>query len=190
MHARIAVLIAGILCTTAAAQAQTPQQSAAVALCSSNTIWLATDAEDGQFNGMSQSGTLLVLRNVSSAPCALNPFAKFVLKDGGMKTLDVTVETPNPFRGPTVDDRQLPMGHGPVVRPIVLAAGAEATTTLRWITGPVFDHSICVNPAFLSLDLAGSFVQTALSAHICGPDSAHIVITATGRLTLDPVYRP
>ena len=187
MHARIVVLIAGLVCTTVAAQAQAPQQPA-VPSCSSNTLRLATDAEGGQFNGMSQSGTVLVLRNVSSAACALNPFAKVVLKDGAMKTLDVTVDTPNPFRGPTIDGRRLPMGHGPVVRPIVLAAGAEATTTLHWITGPVFDHSICVDPAFLSLDLAGSFVQTALPAHICGPDAAHIVITTTGRLGLDQYH--
>lgn len=38
-------------------------------MCKASDLALGTDSEHGNFNGMSYSGTLLVLRNLSSAAC-------------------------------------------------------------------------------------------------------------------------
>ncbi len=172
------------------ARAQTPSQSAPkIASCQANQLSLGTDAENGNFNGMSHSGTLLVLRNISPSVCRLQPFAQLSFQDSEHKAVPITISQQSPFEGPIVNGKRLPMGHGPVVIPILLASGAEATLTLRWVSGDVYDHGTCVTPTSLLLKIGNTTVQTAFDGHICGQDAAHVGITAT-RFGLDPVYKP
>ena len=137
-------MFVGILFAVSGSASHVDARTLALALsqtvpdCSSSQIALNTDAEDGRFNGMSHSGTLLVLRNDSTTACRLDPFAQIVLKDRRSNALNVAVHPATAFQGPVVKGRPLPMGHGPVVLPIVLAPGAEATASLRWVSGSCF----------------------------------------------------
>ena len=160
-----------------------------IAPCHSDQLSLSTDAENGNFNGMSHSGTLLVLRNISPSVCSLQPVPQLSFKDSRHKTIPITVDQKNPFQGPIVNGKHLPMGHGPVVLPLLLAPGAEATLTLRWVSGAVYDHGTCLTPSSLLLKIGDSTLQTAFDCHICGPDASHVTITAT-KFELDPVYKP
>lgn len=184
----ILVLLSALSCRLGHAQAQS-QPAPSIATCQANQLSLSTDAENGNFNGMSHSGTLLVLRNISPSVCRLQPVAQISFHDSEHKPVPITVNQQNPFEGPLVDGKRLPMGHGPVVVPILLASGAEATLTLRWVSGDVYDHGTCLTPASLLLKIGDSTLQTASDGHICGPDAAHVTMTAT-RFAIDPVYKP
>ena len=73
-------------------------------------------------------------------------------------------------------DRQAPVGMhpGPVVLPVVLAVGAEATAPLRWVSGEVYSPSRCYTPttAALTLELAdprAAVLTAPFQGRICGP---------------------
>lgn len=78
-----------------------------------------------------------------------------------------------------MNGKPIPMGHGPVVLPVVLTSDALANATLRWVSGAVYDHSVCLNVASISISTAGGTVEAPLPTHICGPDAQHIQATAT-----------
>ena len=126
-------------------------------MCKASQLSLGTDAENGNFNGMSHSGTLLVLRNISSTACRVPGTPELSFFDA---------------KHPLAAKAELPGGKfmhpGPVVVPVVVAAGAEVTATLRWVSGPVYSHSICLDPTRLSLTLGEGQLSTPIAAHLCG----------------------
>ena len=189
IRASMALVASALLACGAIGDAQEPAARPAVTPCATNQISTATDAEGGNFDGMSHGGALLVLRNTSPTACALAPFPKLVANDEHGRALDVGFDVTTGFEGPVVNGKRLPIGHGPVVLPIVVAGGAEATSTMRWVSSPVFDRSVCVDVASLAVEVGGNPIRTAVSAHVCGSDAGHIRITAS-RLALDPVYTP
>lgn len=140
---------------------------------------LATDAENGSFNGMSHGGTLVMLRNLSPAACSLPQILKITLLDQGGRDLQVKATYPG-GRG---------MHPGPVLLPLAIAAGAEVTATLRWVSGQVFDRSVCVTPARMSVEMGSTKLQAAIAGTMCGngPDGIHM---EQSRFALDPVYHP
>lgn len=148
--------------------------------CTSSQISVTTDGSVGDFNGMSHSGTLLVVRNTSSLACRLAVLPAVTLESNSGEPLQVAVvPASNPFRGPMVNGKPIPMGHGPVALPIELRAGDSVSSTLRWVSGSVYEHSVCVDVASVSVATAGGNADGRLSAHICGPDADHVQLTAT-----------
>ena len=145
--------------------------------CTGSQISLATDGENGNFDGMSHSGTLLILRNISPNACTIPGFPVLTFRDVSKTPLLVTREVPR-FMHP-----------GPVVVPSIVAPGAEVTASLRWVSGDVYDHGVCVEPTTVSVAIGGQEITAPVSAHICGPDPSKITFTAT-RLISDPVYKP
>ncbi len=142
---------------------------------------LSTDDENGSFNGMSHSGTLVVLRNLSSRACRISaiPQIEFFDKSGPLKA-----------KGQMPGFTRPGLGHGPVVLPVIVAAGAELTSSLRWVSGPVYDQNTCITPTTLSVTVGDSRQTTPLGAHLCG-DAAHGGITfEQNRFAPDPVYVP
>ncbi len=187
MMKSIALLLCILNAAISPVSAEQTRAAAQVVACSAQEIALSSDAKNGNFDGMSQSGTLLVFRNNSTSACSLEAFARIVMEDKSGKALNVSVERKTAFTGPTVYGRPVPMGHGPVVFPLVVPPRARATTQLHWVTGSVFDHSVCLDAARVSVDIGGIPVQTDVQAHICGPDATHVSVSAT-RLLLDSAH--
>ena len=137
--------------------------------CKTNQLSLAFDGEDGAFNGMSQSGTLFVLRNIGPSACSVPGLPKLTFKDAAGKPLPITRKAP------------VGMHPGPVILPVGIAPEAEVTAKLHWVSGAVYDHNTCLSPRFAAVTIGGETIQTAFAAHICGP----------GAVTFDqPVLRP
>jgi Protein of unknown function (DUF4232) len=154
--------------------------AAAVPACTANQLSLTLDAENGNFDGMSHSGTLLVLRNIGPDACSVPAFPTLTFRDAAHATLAITGRTPGFLPG---------MGHGPVMLPAIVASGAELTSSLRWVSGDVYDHGTCLSPATLSVTIGGTELSTTLIGNICGESPTKITYTST-RLNPDPVYKP
>lgn len=161
-----AILAAGLtLLAMSACSSQSPDIAAAPAAvstpsrpgtCSAAQLALSLDGGDGRFNGMSHSGTMLILRNTGKASCTMpaRPLVQFT--DNDRKPLDIVMQTP------------VGMHPGPVLLPIEIAAGASVTSDLRWVSGNVYDHGHCEAPAFITLVLDKGTVSSAFSGHLCG----------------------
>jgi hypothetical protein len=146
--------------------------SAHAAPCAADQLSLAVDGENGNFNGMSHSGTLLVLRNLGPAACTVAGFPKILFTDAANATLPITRVVP---RG---------MHPGPVVVPVTILPEAELTSSLRWVSGEVYPHSQCFVPAALVVVIGDQKLTTPLAAHICGR-SGKVTYDMT-RLVPDP----
>ena len=127
---------------------------------------------------MSQSGTLLVLRNIGPDACRIAPFPDITLKNAkGPLPVQFSVEGAR-FMHP-----------GPAVFPVVVAAGAELTSTLHWVAGPVFTKNVCLHPTSIILRVRGKEIGSEFAATICGEQGEGVKVTMT-RLATDPVYAP
>ena len=146
--------------------------------CTADQLSLATDDEHGSFNGMSHGGTLLVLRNLGPAACSLEAFPEITFND---------------TKGPVKIAFTVPgakfMHPGPVMVPASLAPAAEATSTLRWVSGPVFDPGVCFHVTSVAVRIGSGKQQSALPAMICGPNAGSVSVEKT-RFVTDPVYQP
>ncbi len=131
--------------------------AASLPACAPNQLSLAFDAEGGNFNGMQQSGALLVIRNMGPGACAVPALPTLTFKDARGRLLPVIRKAP------------AHMHPGPVVEPVGIADGAEVTSTLRWVSGPAFDQSRCFTSASASISLDGETLGTEMSASFCGP---------------------
>ena len=156
---RLALIVACLLFPIAA-----PSQSPQAPLCRADQLHLTTDSKTGDFNGMSHSGTLLLVRNRSSRACAIQPIAQITLLDSAGKDLRAKGVLPGArFLHP-----------GPVVLPITLPAGATATAGLRWVSGPVFEHNACISPTQLRVDFGSADLNAPLSGTLCGDASTGV----------------
>ncbi len=147
--------------------------------CSVHQLTLTLDRGDGEFDGMQQSGARLVLRNISQDVCSVQPIPRPLLFDSGGRPLPVSPRLPG-IRG---------MHPGPVVLPVPLAASATLTATMRWITGPVFNHNVFAKSKSLSLSIEGRQLRVPFEAEICGEQGKEITYSIT-RFTPDPTYKP
>lgn len=172
----LAALVAAL--ATSSSPAQLPGSS--LPLCKASDLSLATDGENGSFNGMSHSGTLVVLRNLAPSACRVPPLAEITFLDRDKKPLAIKT---------TVSGTRF-MHPGPVVLPVVVASEAELTAKLRWVSGPVYDHNACLQPAYLSVTIAGQPILTPLNGgQLCGDQTVGISVERT-RFITDPVYKP
>ena len=125
--------------------------------CGADTLSLGFDDEGGAFHGMSHAGTLLVVRNIGPAPCRLPSLPRVSFQDGAGGDLPL--------------QRQPPVGMhpGPVMVPVGLAPGAEATATLYWVSGPVYTKSRCLRPARVTVTFGDVRLQDAWPEdQLCG----------------------
>jgi hypothetical protein len=151
----IANLIAAL-----AISAPTPASEAVVTTlpdCTINQLSLTFDDENGNFDGMSHSGRLLVLRNYGDHACKTSALPILRFEDAAHRPLALVRRTP------------LGMHPGPVVIPVGLAPGAEATARMRWVSGNVYDGHHCLTAASVSLQLGTETLTKALHVTICGP---------------------
>ena len=169
-----------------------------VALCTPDQLSLGTDDEHGNFDGMSHSGTLLVLRNLGSDACRMPYTPQIALygKSGVLKVKFTLTAVAGTFKAQSV----------------IVAAGAELTSSLRWVSGDVYDPGMCVNATSLhvmvpSEDVSakmkrleragapyhvvveGKALSTVIDKTLCGEKGKTIEAEMT-RLATDPVYRP
>jgi hypothetical protein len=180
-----AVAVLTLLFATAAHAQSAPPAAPDVAACAATQLSLGTDDENGNFSGMNHGGTLLVVRNISRSACSLDPFVNIVMRDAHGNALGIELDNTPGFPRAIVHGRPLHMGHGPVVFPLHLAAGAEATATLRWTNGAVFDHSTCVEATTFDVTIGAGTARTAAHARLCGADAQHLEVTAS-RFAPDP----
>ena len=149
-------VLAPLFASAVMVAAPTPGTNTALAPCLSR-VALRLDQERGSFDGMSQSGVLMVLRNIGSAACFIPGLPKLQFDDAAGRDLDVLRETP-PGMHP-----------GPVITPFVLAPGAEASAALTWLRGDVYGGRHCVAPTKVAIS-QGSEAPTALwrFGQLCG----------------------
>jgi hypothetical protein len=120
---------------------------------------LKVDAKDGEFDGMSQSGTMLVLRNRSQTACTVpaRPELRFLDRAG-----QPVAVSPRALRG---------MHPGPVMLPVTIPAGAELTSEIRWVSSDAYGANNCVTfeSVAISLDTRMVTAAPAREGHMCGP---------------------
>ena len=149
----------------------------AIRMCKASDLSLGTDDENGAFNGMSHSGTLLVLRNLSSTPCRVPQRPQITFLDDRGKPLPVALDiAAAKFMHP-----------GPVLVPVVVAPDAEVTAKLRWVAGEVYGHSVCLSPAALSVKIGEDMQQAKVAARLCGDRVKGVTFEKTP-FAPDPVY--
>ena len=173
------LLISVTLVTISPAYAQETAQPAVIAACTAQQITLRTDAENGAFDGMNHSGTLVVLTNRSARACNVQAFPVITFENGAGESLGIVTQRKTPFSGPIVNGRPLPLGHGPVVRPIVLQPQAMVGAQLHWVSGAVYDRSVCFDASRVVVGIGAAVKRTDLTAHICGPDTSHVSVSTT-----------
>ncbi|NIJ08582.1 hypothetical protein FHS31_002203 [Sphingomonas vulcanisoli] len=136
----------------AAAFAGSPQD----AVCRASQIMLRRDGKDRDFNGMSHSGTLIVLRNRGRA-CQIEALPHVGFTDARGRALPIM---PNAKRG---------RRPGRAMLPVTIPAGGTVATPLRWVSGNVFDRSRCFSPTRLRLTIGRKTISVRFSGRICGP---------------------
>jgi hypothetical protein len=104
--------------------AQALSAPAALPPCRPSHLRLSVDGRDGDFNGMSHSGTALMIRNLGP-DCMLPALPVVSLRDTHGRALPAARRAP------------VGMHPGPVMLPVRLGAGHQAETDLRWVAGPV-----------------------------------------------------
>ncbi|KAF1007405.1 MAG: hypothetical protein GAK28_01747 [Luteibacter sp.] len=124
--------------------------------CRAQDLSITFDSKDGEFNGMSHSGTLMSIRQHGSSTCLLPGIPQLSFTDADGKPLPVARVVP---RG---------MHPGPVIVPVKLAPGATATSALRWVSGEVYDPSRCVDAARVSVAIGKETVKVPFTGHFCG----------------------
>lgn len=154
--------------------------AAQVPMCAMDQLSLALDAENGNFDGMSHSGTLVVLRNLGGSACRVEAVPVITLRSGA---------TGEAVRGVMAGARSMHPGPvlRPVLRPVVVAAGAEVTASLRWVSGEVFDDSVCVVPKTLAVTIGGATQEVEFGNKLCGQRGKGIEFEMT-RWAVDPVW--
>lgn len=130
--------------------------AAAVPPCPAGALTVATAGPAGDFNGMSHSGTYLVIHNISRRACSVP----------GLPTVRFWRA-----RHALAATRRAPAGMhpGPAVPPVRIGPGGRVMTGLRWVSGPVYDNSRCWDARAVSVTIAGRTLSAPVQAHLCGP---------------------
>jgi hypothetical protein len=123
--------------------------------CRADRLRVTLDARDGEFNGMSHSGTELSIRNTGQ-DCMLVALPTVQLRDARNHIVSAVRRAP---RG---------MHPGPVMVPVRLAAGHRAAAEIRWVAGPVFPHSRSVRAARISVKVGAGMLTAPLTATLYG----------------------
>jgi Protein of unknown function (DUF4232) len=144
------------------------------ASCSASQLSLGLDQEGGYFDGMSHSGTLLVLRNLGPQDCSVSARPNLAFEDTQHHPLHLSLQ-------PAAD-----MHPG---SPVVIPVGAEVTGQMRWVSGDVYDGHNCVSPAYVTIPIGTGSPSVQFNGTLCGPAGPPPTYTMTP-LQRDPVYTP
>jgi hypothetical protein len=147
------------------------------ASCSASQLSVGLDQEGGYFDGMSHSGTLLVLRNLGPQDCSVSAQPTLAFEDAQHHPVHVSMQTP------------AAMHPGPVILPVAVPVGAEITSEMRWVSGDVYDGHNCVSPAYVTIPLGADRLSVQFNGTLCGPAGQPPTYTMTP-LRRDPVYTP
>ncbi|WP_158941879.1 DUF4232 domain-containing protein [Granulicella sp. S190] len=169
------VVVAVVLILASSASAAPLPSASALLACTAAQLSLSFDGEGGNFDGMSQSGTLLVLRNIGSQTCTVSGRPALTFEDASNTKLPISLETP-PGMHP-----------GPVILPVAIPANAEATGELHWVSSEVFDNSKCFTPAAVAVSIGTDVLRAPFTGHLCGP-SGQDAKYRFAYLKRDPVY--
>jgi hypothetical protein len=143
------------------------------ASCSASQLSLGLDQEGGYFDGMSHSGTLLVLRNLGPQDCKVSAQPTLAFEDTQHHPLHVSLQSAGMQPGP----------------PVVIPVGAEVTGQMRWVSGDVYDGHNCVSPAYVTIPIGTGNLSVQFNGTLCGPAGPPPTYTMTP-LRRDPVYTP
>jgi len=133
--------------------------------CPALQLDFSLDDGNGRFNGMSHSGTTLVLLNTGTSACtiAAQPLPAFT--DANRQRLNIAAQDlPDSRRAST---------------PITLAPGASVSSDMRWVSGDVYDHGHCESPAIVTLAIGKQTVAADFTGHLCGPGGQPAIYTLT-----------
>jgi hypothetical protein len=157
-------------CTPSPAPSAKPPAAAAPGACRTAQLTFTLDSRNGWFNGMSHSGTMLVLRNTGKSACLLPAQPAPTLLDTARQPLPIVARAPTQARPP-----------------VELAPGASVQSGMRWVSGDVYDHGRCLSPAFVTLAVGAETVSAAFTGHLCGPGDTPVNYTLT---PFQPPSRP
>ena len=123
--------------------------------CLPAQLAVTLDSKNGAFDGMSQSGALLELRNTGHTACTLTSLPTLRFEDAKQQPLTVARRIP---RG---------MHPGPALLPVAVAPGQQVASRLRWVASDAFDAGNCVTPAFVSLEMKGGTLRVPFDHVMC-----------------------
>ena len=152
-------VVAVALIFAASAQA-TPLQSASTLLAFTTTqLSLTFDTKGGNFDGMPQSGTLLLLRNIGSQIRNISSRPALEFEDASNTKVSIFLETsPDKLSSP-------------IILPVTILAGTKATGQLHWDSSEVFDNSKCFSPASVAISFGPDVRRGPVMGRLCGPSS-------------------
>ena len=128
--------------------------------CAARDVTLKPGTDNGDFNGMSHSGTYLTLTNRSRTACSVPGLPQLTFLDA-----NGPVQTAADLAGARF------MHPGPAVLPIVLQPKQSITTGARWVSGPVFQDNLCYKLTGVTLALSDASTMAALTGQMCGERS-------------------
>ena len=130
-----------------------PPQARATPVPDCKVPQMVVSLDDGQgaFNGMMHGGTWLVVRNTGARACSVAGVGPLSFEDVHHHPVAVTWQQAVPAPA------------------MVLPAGGQMKTALRWVSGNVFDPGACMTPATLALPLRHGRVRHAFAHALCGP---------------------
>ncbi|MBB2202269.1 DUF4232 domain-containing protein [Gluconacetobacter tumulisoli] len=127
--------------------------------CTAAQLSLGFDDENGRFDGMSQSGTLLVLRNLGPAACKLPALPVLWFEDEGHHSVPAERRPP------------AGMNPGPVLLPVAVAPQAELTARLHWVSNDVYgDSHNCIRPEIAVLEVPDGTLRQRFGRQMCAPE--------------------
>ncbi len=134
--------------------------------CRASQLRLSLSGRDGDFNGMSHSGTELSIRNLGP-DCTLPALPTIGFRDARGRTLQAL--------------RRAPVGlhPGPVMMPVRLATGHRARADLRWVSGPVYPHSRSIRPATVTVRFNGATLHAPINAVLYGEAGKTVLFDQT-----------
>lgn len=138
-----------------AAPVPAPYAMPRIPLCRPAQLRLTLDGRDGDFDGMSHSGTELSFRN-TGAGCMLPALPAVAFRDVRGHVLSATRRAPP---GPRP---------GPVMASLRLAAGHRVATHLRWVSGAVFPSNRSIHAASVTVRIGTAMLRAPLKAILYG----------------------
>jgi hypothetical protein len=137
-----------------------------VLACRPAQLRLSLSGRDGDFNGMSHSGTAVSIRNLGP-DCTLPALPTIAFRDARGRSLPATRRAP------------VGMHPGPVMVPVRLAAGHRASIDLRWISGPVYPRSRSIRAATVTVSFGRATLRAPLKALLYGETGKPVMFDQT-----------
>lgn len=126
--------------------------------CTKEQLSVSLDDRDGFYNGMSQSGTEMLLKNTASVVCSVSALPVLIFSDNLHRVLSVQQKYSRV------------MSPGSVLLPVNIEAGEKVRIPLRWVSGEVFEHTHCFRLEFISLKLPDGDLRLSFNRMMCAPE--------------------